>query len=112
MNLKITFSIFTAIVCGSLSVQADQQADDLRASNIVRAKCLACHNSSTAEADVIIETREQLLATHNDKVLIVPGKHAESWVWQLASRKAEPAMPPVDNKVNATPLNGFSMTSW
>lgn len=105
MNLKITFSIFTAIVCGSLSVQADQQADDLRASNIVRAKCLACHNSSTAEADVIIETREQLLATHNDKVLIVPGKHAESWVWQLASRKAEPAMPPVDNKVNATPLN-------
>jgi hypothetical protein len=105
MNRNITALIFVLLGCSHPLAHADEQADDLRASNLIRTKCLACHNSSTAEADVVIETREQLMATHNDKVLIVPGKHADSWLWHISARKAEPAMPPADNKVNASPLN-------
>lgn len=102
-NALVFLSLCLGYQCAT--VCADEQADDLRASNLIRTKCLACHNSSTAEADVVIETQEQLLATHNDKALIVPGKHAESWLWQISARKAEPAMPPEDNKVDVSPLS-------
>lgn len=105
MNRNLAALIFLFSSCYAPFAFADEQADDLRASNLIRTKCLACHNSSTAEADVVIETQAQLLASHNDKALIVPGKHAESWLWQISARKAEPAMPPADNKVNVSPLN-------
>lgn len=105
MNRNIVTFLSLLFGCCTPIVRADEQADDLRASNLIRTKCLACHNSSTAEADVVIETQAQLLATHNDKALIVPGKHAESWLWQISARKAEPAMPPADNKVNVSALN-------
>lgn len=105
MNRNIVTFLSLLFGCCTPIIRADEQADDLRASNLIRTKCLACHNSSTAEADVVIETQAQLLATHNDKALIVPGKHAESWLWQISARKAEPAMPPADNKVNVSALN-------
>lgn len=105
MKRNIVTLLSVLFGCCISTVRADDQADDLRASNLIRTKCLACHNSSTAEADVVIETQEQLLAVHNDKTLIVPGKHAESWLWQISARKAEPAMPPADNKVNVSALS-------
>lgn len=83
---------------------AQENPDDAKAVALIRAKCVACHSASEAESDVILETREKLLAQYDGKNLTVPGKHQESLVWQLASRTVEPAMPPVDNKVGVTPL--------
>jgi hypothetical protein len=105
MNRALIFSTAAIALLATAHVtHGDEHPDDARATALIRSNCLACHNSSTAEAGVIIETREQLLGKHDDKVLIVPGNHAESWLWKISSRQAEPAMPPEDNKVNAAPL--------
>ncbi len=106
MIAKQNFYFLSLVIIGTLSPTsfAEGNPDDAKALAIIKSKCVACHNTTTAESDIILETREQLLAAHNEKSLVAPGKHAESLVWQLASRKVEPVMPPADNDVGATPL--------
>lgn len=70
----------------------------------LQVNCLPCHNKTTSKADLRMETPEDMLRGGESGPAIVPGKSAESLVFQLAAHRAKPRMPPKDNKVNAVNL--------
>lgn len=71
---------------------------------LLKRNCLACHNASTAEGDVVLETVEQLRAARDGGPLVVSGDAAASRLLAVAAHRAEPLMPPEDNDVGANPL--------
>lgn len=71
---------------------------------ILRANCLACHNAQEAEGGLALETPQSILKGGDEGPVIVPGNGAESRLLTLASHRADPIMPPADNKVGAKPL--------
>lgn len=71
---------------------------------VLRAKCLACHNASTAEGNVVLESVDQMLAGADGAEILVPGSAEDSLVWAVAAREFEPFMPPEENEVGAEPL--------
>lgn len=68
---------------------------------LLQKNCLACHNESEYEGELILESVEQLLDGGDSGPAVIVGKAEESLVYQLASHQAEPVMPPVDNDVGA-----------
>ncbi|MEO8497759.1 MAG: c-type cytochrome domain-containing protein, partial [Planctomycetota bacterium] len=71
---------------------------------ILRRKCLACHNNTDAESDLVLETPQTILKGGSDGPSVVPGKALESLLLKAAAKQAEPFMPPADNDVGAKPL--------
>ena len=71
---------------------------------IFRKNCLACHNSTDAESDLILETPTQIIKGGAEGPGVVAGNSAESLVLQLAARQRESYMPPDDNDVGAKQL--------
>ena len=71
---------------------------------IFRRNCLACHNSTDAESDLIMETPAALKTGGFEGPAVVPGNGKESLLIQLASRARESFMPPDDNDVGAKQL--------
>ena len=71
---------------------------------IMRRKCLACHNNTDAESDLVLETPQSILKGGSEGPAAVPGKGAESLLLRVTARQAEPFMPPEDNDVGAKPL--------
>ena len=71
---------------------------------ILRRNCLACHNATDAESDLIVETPAALLTGGFDGPAVVAGKGSESLIIKLASRTQESYMPPADNDVGAKNL--------
>jgi len=71
---------------------------------ILRRKCLACHNNTDAESDLVLETPQAILKGGSEGPSVVPGKALESLLLKAAANQAEPFMPPADNDVGAKPL--------
>ncbi|MFP6675171.1 MAG: c-type cytochrome domain-containing protein [Pirellulaceae bacterium] len=71
---------------------------------ILRRNCLACHNSTEAESDLVLETPATILKGGSEGEGVVAGKPAESLLLLLASRQKESYMPPDGNDVGAKPL--------
>ena len=71
---------------------------------IFRRNCLACHNSTEAESDLVLETPAAIAKGGAEGPSVVPGKGAESLLLQLAARQRESFMPPDDNDVGAKRL--------
>ncbi|REJ97061.1 MAG: hypothetical protein DWQ34_02810 [Planctomycetota bacterium] len=65
---------------------------------VFQAKCLACHNKTTAEADLVLETYEGVVD------YVTEGSPDDSYLYSVAARAEEPHMPPLPNKVAAKPL--------
>ncbi|MEO2047020.1 MAG: c-type cytochrome domain-containing protein [Pirellulales bacterium] len=72
---------------------------------ILRRSCLACHNSTTAEADVVLESPDAMRAERDEGLLVSAGDVEASRLWQVAAHLDEPIMPPEDNDVGAIPLS-------
>ncbi|MCA9060824.1 MAG: hypothetical protein KDA85_20065 [Planctomycetaceae bacterium] len=72
---------------------------------ILQANCVACHNSTTAESDLIVESAESMLKGGSLGPAIVPGKPDESVLFQVCARTGEPFMPPLPNDRNAKSLS-------
>ncbi len=70
----------------------------------LRTSCLACHNATDAESDLVLESAALLRKGGGSGPAVVPGKSTESHLLQLASFQEEPVMPPVDNDAGAKPL--------
>ena len=68
---------------------------------IFRANCLACHNQTKSKADVILETPKDIAEAD----IVVPGKPAESLLFQSAAHLEDPVMPPKENKASAKDLS-------
>lgn len=71
---------------------------------ILRRNCLACHNATDAESELVLETPQTILKGGSEGPGVVPGKAEESLVFQLASHRRESFMPPEGNGAGAKNL--------
>ncbi|MEX2214027.1 MAG: c-type cytochrome domain-containing protein [Phycisphaeraceae bacterium] len=71
---------------------------------IFKRSCTACHNSTDAKGDLILESPQTIAKGGESGAVVVPGKGDESLLLQLASHQSKPTMPPKNNKVNAKDL--------
>jgi WD40 repeat protein len=71
---------------------------------IFRSNCLACHNSGTAESDLILETPASILEGGFEGPGVDLEDVDESLILQLAARQRESFMPPDGNDVGAKNL--------
>lgn len=71
---------------------------------ILEANCIACHNKSVAEGDLILENVEAILKGGSTGPAAVPEKPDESLLFLLARRGEEPVMPPLPNDRQAKAL--------
>jgi WD40 repeat protein len=88
--------LIVAIAAGPLAAaeSTDFQRDVLP---LLRTSCIACHNASAAEADLILETPRQILAGGISGPAVLPGNGEASPLYRLAAHLDEPTMPPDDN---------------
>ena len=73
--------------------------------SIFRRKCLACHNATDAESDLVLETPQSILKGGALGPAVVANDSGESLLLKVASHQEEPFMPPPDNEVGAAPLS-------
>jgi WD40 repeat protein len=71
---------------------------------ILRRNCVACHNSTKHESDLVLETPQTILKGGAEGPAIVAGNSGESLLLMLAAHQRESFMPPADNKVGAKAL--------
>jgi len=73
---------------------------------ILQANCVACHNVTTNEGGVILETVDAMLKSKASSAVVTAGKPEESLLFTLSKRSAEPVMPPLPNDRQAKALSG------
>jgi hypothetical protein len=56
--------------------------------------CRRCHDGTKRKGDLVLLTRESMLAGGTQGSAVIPGKPDESLLYLLVSRKKEPHMPP------------------
>lgn len=104
-----------ALLFGSLSLQAapieiaavnhpDPVDFEKEVLPIFRKNCLACHSTTEAESDLVLETPKQILKGGTSGPAAVAGNGLESLVVKLAAHQKDPVMPPADNDVKAKNL--------
>jgi WD40 repeat protein len=71
---------------------------------ILRRNCLACHNTTDAESDLVLETPATIREGGVEGPAVVPGKSSQSLLLLQASHQRESFMPPDDNDVGAKNL--------
>ncbi|MFM9118603.1 MAG: c-type cytochrome domain-containing protein, partial [Planctomycetota bacterium] len=72
---------------------------------ILRRSCLACHNATAKEGDLILESPQTILKGGSEGPAVVAGKGTESLLLKVAAHQAEPVMPPKGNDVKAKNLS-------
>jgi WD40 repeat protein len=71
---------------------------------ILEANCIACHNVTVSEGDLILENIEAILKGGGSGPAVVPEKPDDSLLYKLARRGDEPVMPPIPNDRQAKQL--------
>ena len=71
---------------------------------ILKANCTACHNKTTTKGGLNMETPELMKKGGENGPAIVPGKGADSALFQSAMHTGDSDMPPKGNKVGAVNL--------
>ena len=69
---------------------------------ILDEKCVACHNVAIAESKLILEDVPAIVKGGKRGTSVVAKDVEKSLIYQVASRAADPAMPPLPNKVSAS----------
>lgn len=72
---------------------------------VLRRSCLACHNATVAESDLVLETPQSILKGGASGPAVVAGNGAESLLLKAAAHQAEPVMPPEKNDKGAKNLS-------
>ncbi len=70
----------------------------------LKENCIACHNKTTTKGGLNMETPELMAKGGETDVGIIPGKGAESIMYQAAAHTWDSEMPPKGNKVGAVNL--------
>lgn len=68
---------------------------------ILKANCIACHNESEAEGNLVAETPQTLLEGGLEGPALIAGNAEESLLFQMAAHRVKLKMPPKKNKVGA-----------
>jgi hypothetical protein len=66
--------------------------------------CIACHNKTTTKGGLNMETPELMIQGGESDKGLVPGKGADSIIYQAAAHTWDSEMPPKGNKVGAVNL--------
>ncbi len=86
-------------------VKRDKPVDfDKEVLPILRKNCVACHNASTAEAKLVVESAQAMLKGGDSGPAIVAKNGLASILIKRATGELDDIMPPKDNKVAAKPL--------
>src|SRR5258708_35043921 len=72
---------------------------------ILKRNCLACHNQTDAEGDLVLETPATILKGGENGPVVVPRKSLDSLLLKSATRESKPYIPPKNNKVTAKNFN-------
>ena len=72
---------------------------------LFRKNCLACHNATDAEADVVLESPKAIAESGFSDPIVVAGEADKSLLFQVLAHREEPIMPPEDNDVGANNLS-------
>jgi len=72
---------------------------------LLKRSCLACHNATDAESELVLETPQTILKGGASGEVITAGSGAESYLLEVAAGLSEPVMPPPENDVEAPPLS-------
>jgi WD40 repeat protein len=119
---RISYSLFalTFSLFGAMTLHADDKAKPLPVAELKRdtpvdfeqeilpiftRSCMACHNATDSEYDVVLETPQTIAKGGSDGAIVVAGKSAESRLFLAAAHAIDAVMPPADNKVGAKPLS-------
>ena len=70
----------------------------------LKTNCLACHNTTKAKADLILESPQDMLKGGETGPAIEPGNADNSLLFTTAAHIEEPTMPPANNKSKAKNL--------
>lgn len=70
----------------------------------LKANCLACHNSTKAKADLILESPADMIKGGETAPAVEPGDGENSFLFTTAAHIEEPTMPPKNNKSKAKNL--------
>jgi hypothetical protein len=68
---------------------------------ILRRNCLACHNSTKHENDLVLENPPAIAKGGASGAAVIAGKGLESYLLKVAAYQEEPVMPPAGNTVGA-----------
>lgn len=82
---------------------------------ILDSKCIACHNVAIAESRLNLEDVPNILKGGKRGPAVIAKDPDKSLMYQVAARAAEPAMPPLPNKVSAgafTPQELGLLRQW
>ena len=71
---------------------------------ILQKNCLACHSTSEANGELVLETPQSMLKGGDTGPAIVPAKGADSLMLKMAAHQVETVMPPPGNDVAAKNL--------
>ncbi|WP_437223142.1 c-type cytochrome domain-containing protein [Planctomicrobium sp. SH661] len=76
----------------------------------LKSNCLACHNKTTTEGGLSLETPESVLKGGDTGPGVVAGNSGESLIYQAARQIGDVIMPPKDNKTGAVPLSAAELS--
>ena len=71
---------------------------------ILDSKCVACHNVAITENGLNLEDIKGIMKGGKRGPSVIAKDPDKSWLYKLAARGAQPAMPPLPNKVEASGL--------
>ena len=82
---------------------------------VLKSNCIACHNKTTTKAALNMESPDAMRKGGESGAGVVPGKGAESLIFQAAAHVGEVEMPPKGNKtgaLNLTPEQLALLKTW
>ena len=88
-------------VAPTLERKVDFQSDVLP---MLQVNCIACHNKTTNENELVLETVGDILKGGSTGPSVVPGEPDNSLLYKVAARSEEPVMPPLPNEARAKAL--------
>ncbi|MFO1486710.1 MAG: c-type cytochrome domain-containing protein [Verrucomicrobiaceae bacterium] len=102
MLRRISFVILISSFVISANAAPIDYDRDIRP--FLKDNCIACHNKTTTKGGLNMETPELMAKGGESDVGIIPGKGAESIMYQAAAHTWDSEMPPKGNKVGAVNL--------
>jgi WD40 repeat protein len=105
--LLITLLIQAAPTLAAAPAGTDM--DTLKAMRVLRDECLGCHKPGKAKGGLLLTTREKMILGGDSGASVIPGKPAESFLYEVVLEEGDPHMPPKKqlSKDQVTALNNW-----
>lgn len=97
------------LILGSAVSTTAARADSKAAMRVLRDQCVSCHKPGKAKGGLLLTTHEKMMAGGDNGVPIVPGKGADSLLYQVVLKDGDPHMPP---KKQLAEVDIAALKSW